>query len=650
MVHRLLRRLALVFALVFAFTAVAPAVAVAMERTAVVSAVDVLRPGGGQNYSGGGGGGSRSGGGGGYSGGGYSGGGSYRSGSSSGGGGGSMSAGGMFVLFIVAVVVIIVSVAANSGKRQNNAVRSAILSAQFDQAARSRRSASIDVLRQRDPNLTEASIVDRVRRMSDFLRDAWMAGNMGPARAFVSDGVYSRFQVQLALMQQEGVRNVMSDTAVLYVTVEAVESNPPFDVVHVRFTAQARDVTVPLNATQQQIQAELANAPIAPYTEIWTLVRKQGAQSKLDPSQVGRACPSCGAPFQVGGEIVTCTHCKALVCSGEFDWVLAEITQLEEWHPTSAEPVFGLASLRESDLGTTRETLEDRASYLFWKWIQSGRTGSPAPLRKAATDAIVARGGDGANQVAQARDIAVGGVNLRFVDLGLGEARGEAQDYAYVDVFWSARYGGNAAPFPRQNMLRLARKSGASAKLSMSAVLCPNCGAPLAETDDPKCAHCSQPIVASGNVWALDGVLPAGSAQPRHRGTQAALSEAFVPDVRDPRERKVLFTQMAQLMARSGGLQRDEKRLLTLIAARWSIDDALLAKALDGKLGTLAEAGPVASPEWFLAGLVGAALVDGNVDAKEMETLQRACTALNLSPQVLEQQLAAAKQRLGLRS
>ncbi len=638
--HRLLQRLALVFALSFAVVSVAPVV------SAAVTSVAELRPGGGQNYSGGGGGGGGSRGGGGYSGGGYSGGGSYRSGGSSGGGGGSMSAGGLAVLFLIGIVVVIVSIAANSGKRQNNAVRSAIMSAQFDQAARSRRSASIDTLRQRDPTLTEASIVDRVRRMSDMLRDAWTGGNMGPARAFVSDGVYSRFQVQLALMQQEGVRNVMSDTAVLYVTMEGVESHPPFDIVHVRFTAQARDATVPLNSTPQQIQAELARTPVAPYTEIWTLVRKQGAQSKLDPSQVGRACPSCGAPYAVGGEIVTCTHCKALVCSGEFDWVLAEITQLEEWHPTSAEPVFGLSALRESDLGTTRETLEDRASYLFWKWIQSGRTGSPAPLRKCATDALMARGGDGANQVAQARDIAVGGVNLRFVDL----AQGEQEDFAYVDVYWSARYGGNAMPFPRQTMLRLARKTGASAKLSMSAVTCPNCGAPLTETDDPKCGHCQTAIVASGTVWALDGILPAGSARPRHQGTQAALSEALVPDVRDPRERKVLFTQMAQLMARSGGLQRDEKRLLTLVASRWGIPEDLLAKALDGKLGTVADAGPVASPEWFLAGLIGAALVDGTVDAKEMETLQKACAALQLPPQTLDQQLAAAKQRLGVRS
>ena len=422
------------------------------------------RPGGGQSYRGGGSsGGGGGGGGGGYSGGGTSGG--YRSSGGSGysGGGSSTSGGGLLSLFVIAIIVIVVVTAASRNRRQNSSVRSAILSAQYDQEARSRRGVTLDALRERDPNLTDQSIIDRVRRMSDVLREAWVYGNMAPARSFVSDGVYSRFQVQLALMRQEGVRNVMSDAAVLYVTMEAVQSSPPLDAVHVRFTAQARDANVPLNFTAEQIQGALAQAQVVPYTEIWTLVRRQGAQTKLDPSQVGKACPSCSAPFDVGGgEILTCKYCKALVCSGEHDWVLAEITQLEEWHPTSADPVFGLDQLRQVDLGAAREVLEDRASYLFWKWVESGRMASPAPLKKAATPALLGRGGDGVQAVVPAKDIAVGGANLLFVDL----AQGEAEDYAYVNIFWSARFSQYGDPMPRQTVLRLARKSGASTKLS----------------------------------------------------------------------------------------------------------------------------------------------------------------------------------------
>ena len=58
--------------------------------------------------------------------------------------------------------------------------------------------------------------------MSEQLRAAWCGGDMRPARPFVSDGVYSRFQVQLALMRGENRRNVMGDARILFTTIEAV--------------------------------------------------------------------------------------------------------------------------------------------------------------------------------------------------------------------------------------------------------------------------------------------------------------------------------------------------------------------------------------------------------------------------------------------
>jgi hypothetical protein len=610
-----------------------------------ISFVAFARPGGGQSFrsgGSGGGGATRSGGGTTYH---YSsgGGGTYHS-----GGGSSSPLGALCGLFIIGGIVLVVVLVASAAKRRAGNVRSAVLDAQYDLEAQSRRSVSLDELRARDPNLTEESIVDRVRRMSDILRDGWTAGDMRPARPFMSDGCFSRFQVQLQLMQTEGVRNVMSDTSVMFVTLEAVRAAAPLDIVHVRFTAQGRDATVPIQSTPQQIQSALAQTQITPYTEVWTLVRKQGAQTKQGAESVGQACPACGAPFSSpqagtpgdkGGEIVTCKYCKALVCSGEHDWVLCEITQLSEWHPDSAEDVPGLAGLREVDLGATRETLEDRASYLFWKWMQSGRLQNAAPLRKAATPELVARGGDGANVALEARDIAVGGVDVVLCDVA---RNGEKDDYAYVNVFWSARFTQGAEPFPRQSTLRLARRSGASTKLSM-AVTCPNCGGPLAETDDPKCSHCQCEIVASGQVWALDAVTPPGSVRARSAVGPAASIDFLVPDIRDPRERMVMFSQMAQMMV-SSGLARDEKRLLVECGKRWGIPEEVVARALSGQL--TAQTGPVASPEWFLAGLVAAALIDGKIDAQEQATLERMCAALNLPPQALEQQIATMRQRM----
>ncbi len=455
------------------------------------------RPGGGGSYSGGGVGGGR--GGGGLGGGGFSGGfggGSGLHGSSSVGGSGS----GVVILLIVGLIVF---VAIMQQRQRLAAGRGALEGGRPPRDVA--RPVSLDVLRARDPGLTEESIVDHVRQMADILRQAWCAGDMRPARPFVSDGVLSRFQVQLALMRQENRRNVMGDASVLSATVEAVESAEPLDVVHVRLTAQARDTEVPVAATDDDVRRALSHAPIEPYTEIWSLVRRTGVQSKAAGFPVGRACPSCGAPLD-GGETIKCRYCGTLACSGEHDWVLAEITQLVEWRPRVPRDV-GIEALRRRDPGLAREVLEDRASYIFWKWVQAGRAGEVSALRKCASPPLLASPALHLQYSRGASDVAVGGADL----VGCEPGGADGFDRVYVEVLWSARFGPRASePTPCRVVMRLARRSGTVSQVSMTALVCLACGAPLTGSDTTRCDHCGVELSAGDQSWVLDAVLNAG--------------------------------------------------------------------------------------------------------------------------------------------
>ena len=680
-VTSVLRALAVVALAAFAFVA-APRVEPSVSVIAVAHAAGGMRPGGGGSFSSGrssGGGGSFGGGSrssGGFGGGGFSSGShgsSFGSGGSSfGSSGGSSSGSGssgsstgtsgssgfdsgpsvgssngglsfLVVVFLVLVVVVMISIA----RSRTNDTRRAILDAeyQYQAAPQVPRSVSLEALRARDPNLTEASIVERVKQMSVILREAWCGGDMHPARPFVSDGVFSRFQVQLELMRAEGLRNVMSDASVLYVTIEAVSSLPPLDVVSVRFTAQARDRNLPLASTPADVQRALSAAPIEPYTEIWTLVRRQGAQTRLRADQVGKACPSCGAPLDPAAEMIQCTYCKALVCSAEHDWVLSEITQLSEWFPQSSSEVPGLAELREDDPGTAREVIEDRASYLFWKWIEAGRKRQLAPIRKCATNAFVTTRSN-LDLAGSTHDVAVGAADALLCDPG---PDGD-WDHAYVRVYWSAEFQQGAAAVPLHHTLRLVRKAGVSSQLSMSSLVCRSCGAPLRESDTTSCDHCHAELADGDQSWVLDAVLPPGNVAPRRPpGAVAAetrVPEWMVPNVADPRERDVLFTQMAVLMATDGTLGKHEKKLLRTCARRWSIPEERLLAVLANPRVVSASPMTSASPDWFLAGLVSAALIDGRLDAAERAMLERARRALDLPPEELERQIAACQQRL----
>jgi rRNA maturation endonuclease Nob1 len=419
--------------------------------------------------------------------------------SNTGGSGGSLGPlGSLIMLGLLGGVVLLVVVLR---ARQRKGPRAD----QLDANAARRTSVSLGALQARDPMLTEQSIVDHVRPMSDQLRGAWCAGNMLPARAFVSDGVYSRFQVQLALMRQENRRNVMSDAQVLFMTIEAVEDAAPLDVVHVRLTAQARDTEVPCTANDAQIQAALAQAPVNPYTEIWTLVRCTGAQTKPGDAQVGAACPKCGAPL-AGGEMLKCRYCGALVCSGEHDWVLAEITQLEEWRPRG-QRAPGLDALRGADPGVAGEVLEDRASYLFWKWVEAGRANRPAPMRKCSTPGLLASGARW-EWTRGASDVSVGGSDVAQCVV----AAPDGQDHVDVLVKWSARFNGSPSYTPCQTVIRMARKSGVQSKLSMTALVCQACGAPMTDSDNTKCDHCGVELAAGDQAWVLEAVLQPGQS------------------------------------------------------------------------------------------------------------------------------------------
>jgi hypothetical protein len=443
------------------------------------------RPGGGGGFHGGGSGGFH---GGSHS---FSGGGFH----SSGLGGGAMFTLPSSCLVTVLVLILVGALLLNIWRRS----RQPAAPAQPRPAAPHVVPANLDALRQQDPGLSAQGLEARTRRMADILREAWCAGDMRPARAFVSDGVFCRFSVQLELMRAHGERNVMADAAVDAVTIVGAERADPFEFVRVRVDAHARDLMVPYAATAEQVAKALHGAANEPYSEIWSLVRCQGAKTKPEHGHVGISCPSCGAPLGEG-EVIQCRYCHALVNSGEFDWVLAEITQLSVWRPAALKEVPGFSRLHAADPGLAVAAMEDRASSLFWKWIEAGAKGSPAPLRKCSTTAFR----NAIPAPPALHEVAVGGVDLVACGAA-GEPGG--MDQAEVKVRWSGAARPGEEGRYLEHVLRLVRRAGVQSKPSFSSLVCHACGAPLTASDSDQCDHCHAEVATGEQSWVLDGVL-----------------------------------------------------------------------------------------------------------------------------------------------
>jgi hypothetical protein len=328
------------------------------------------------------------------------------------------------------------------------------------------------------------------------------------------------------------------------------------------------------------------------------------------------------------GQATRCDHCQALINSGEYDWVLAEITQTIEWRPSSTGAVPGLEQLTARDPAFNRQAAEDRASYVFWRWIEALVLATPRPLAKCATPEFHGRIGDlveggGASHF----KTAVGAVDLVACEVGPEGGR----DRIHVKMLWSSATSNKAAPSPAANVFSLSRRAGAQDDGSLSHARCPECHGPLTENDSAECEYCGADLASGDKEWVLQNVLRPEElrlqAQAPAPGVAAAGVVAEIPawatpDMGNPRERMLLLMRMAAVVMADGVVTKEERKLLKAASKRWSVPLEAVEPILSGEVpaDTVATMKP-SNPSAFLGGLISAALIDGKIDSKEEKLL-----------------------------
>jgi tellurite resistance protein len=508
----------------------------------------------------------------------------------------------------------------------------------------------VDALRASDPEFDLVTFLDQVKGLFLRVQAAWAAGDLGPVRRDLSDATFQRFRVQLDLMRGQGVRNVTADMAVLDLQAVGLERTSAFDTLHVRIRAQARDLDVPVSLPTGEAMERARRAPLEPFIEVWSFVRRPGTRSRKDGLLPPGKCPNCGAPFD-GGAAGNCTYCGAIVNSGAYDWVLAEITQGVEAGSAPLE-VPGLEALQAVDSALSLEVLEDRASLLFWGWIDAQARNEPGRMAKLATpDLLAEMAADVAGLRARGRtrvflQAAVGSVAVRQIE------DASATTLVHVEIRWSARMGvvpqghsaGTLATLPQRWIFSLARKAGVKTDEArgMATARCGNCGAPLGDSVQPICEHCGTTLNDGAHDWVLARAEPfevwaaRSRAQPTLKGPAAGAAPRDT--VMDAAERQRLLYTMAAMAAADGGVDDRERRMLKLCAERWGVpyENVELALTADPALFERLVPPPGPAGESFLRLLVQMALVDGKVDRQERRMLESAAARLGLKERLPE--------------
>jgi tellurite resistance protein/predicted lipid-binding transport protein (Tim44 family) len=485
----------------------------------------------------------------------------------------------------------------------------------------------VSALKQKDPTFDLLHLFDNVKKLFLEVQTAWFKRNLEPVRRFLSDATYQRLVLQLKLLELQNVRDAIAEPQVLDLQIIGLEQNQHFDTVHIRVKAQLRDADAPATATDEQALALAHKQQPAVFIEVWSFVRKPGAQTKAGQELHAGSCPNCGAPF-AGGAANRCDHCGAIVNSGNYDWVLAEITQGSEF-VRGTDAVDGLARARQTDAALNTETLEDRASLIFWKWIEAQALGETARMAKLCTgDYLQWLSGNSAGKRKEFREVAVGAVNTRRLDAGDGV------DLANVEVRWSARIGQNAATVPQRWVFILQRKAGAktNADNGMATNRCPGCGAPLTDNGQASCEFCGQLLASGERDWVLQDARgwESWKAQARSHAAPAAAAGADRVVSRDERER--LLYMMAAMAMADGVLDAKERELLKMCSQRWSVPWSNVELALSAGPSLFERLVQKGTPEaeMFLKELVQMALIDGKVDRSERKLLESAAQHLGV--------------------
>ena len=518
-----------------------------------------------------------------------------------------------------------------------------------------REAAAIAALQQRDPAFNSEKFYGRVRTAFEKIQDAWCKQDVQTVQAFISDGVHERFSLQFMEQKQQGVRDMMSQLTIESVTLMQVVSDNVFDAATVQIIASSVDQHISV------IDGKVLSGSSAPeeFTEYWTFLRRRGVQSTDKDGLIEGNCPNCGAGIAIN-ENAQCPNCKALLRSGQYDWVLAEITEGSEWRPEYEVALPGVSDLVKQDTGFTLADLEDRSSVIFWRMIRADHLGKIDPLRKVASNEFCA--GYQKQFMAPAGqtrmfwgDCSVGGVKTR------GIIPGDSITKAVVELRWSGRRyevaaDGRAKPMEQahmsQHLMVLGRKAGIKTDpaASISAAHCPNCGAPMTDDASDACSFCGTVLNDGSRGWVLLDFQPELSDTGRqlltelnmHTGIAPSLGSAVVAgvanfgygnDVPDP---AVLLAWMVKVVAGNGAIDDTQRRMLDNVGAQKGISDQQIQVMLDAARHRQLHAPEprnVAQVQQWLGAMISAALIDnGQISQPELRLFNGVGFNYGLSP------------------
>ena len=512
---------------------------------------------------------------------------------------------------------------------------------------------NLEQLKEKDPSFDKNAFLLRVKKGFIKLQEAWCAQNLNQVRAFISDGISERFKLQFAEQKEQGIRDHMENIIIRDITVAQIEFDKVFDTITVKITASAVDYMVDLKNGKFVSGSKAEEI----FTEYWSFIRRKGVLTIAGNGLLEGNCPNCGAPLEIN-ESAKCDSCGALIKSGEYDWVLSEITQACEWLPQSKANLPGIKDIRKIDPLFSPQQLEDRVSVIFWRYMTAYRKGKIAPLKKMATDAFCNKQKELFKFSEEGRRVypaecAVGSVET------LGVLLSDPMDFALVKLRWSGKRESISKEGRRRTIsdktistmvFILVRQHGFKQKSTkLSSAHCPNCGAPVSDELSNACQYCGTVMNDGRTDWVLNDMKLPYDPEVRK------FMDMFEDDLEEERAEKerisalTVAAWMIKTMLADQVIDDKEMKLLKDYAGIYQIPQATLDSLIEGaKNRTLHIPEPADKDEIlkWLHMMARMALSDGFISPAEKLLLLHLGKKLNYSAYDIRRIIAEERRKI----
>ena len=596
------------------------------ESLATLAALELPQAGGGGGFGGGGG----------------------------GGGGGGSGDGGLIIYLLMRLVIeapligiplliFVIIMFAKSGQEGKRRFQDRVIRKNRPKrdAGTSRRAAA--KLKREDPDFSEQRFLIRARKAFRKAQDSWCAQDLELLRPFVSDGVFERFSLQIEEQKLDGWRQGMEHLRVDAPTIAHIESGEHFDTITVSIPFSS-DIHRLSQKTGKKISG--SSLPRDSFREYWSFVRRRGAKTKNADGLIEGMCPNCGADLAMN-KSARCGTCECVARSGQFDWVLSEITQSSVWTPNHEFRIPGLRDYMESDPGINSQLLEDRTSVAFWRMAAADRKGDSGPLECISTDELC--------ESLRSKYAVPDGTRKYRADSAVGSVRtldlrsGDDFDHATVEVVWdgvraTTQVDGtrelDKTRLRRTSLFILRRRSGQTTRLEdvFTTAHCQSCGAHDPGGTEALCAYCDAPRRGNKSTWLVHQILGRRTPEAREwlrAGKREAQPEAPTQiSVSSPASADALLAWSAALIQADGEVSPAERRAVDSLAKRVGVPEYRVRELLDGPAQEELELDvrdSKSGPAW-LGALFELALADGRLERDELRFLKHAATTLGVTP------------------